>query len=266
MFRLVAGKRPPVRTVLSRGIPCPYFAKAFYSTPQRKIRKPEEGPKIRYLVLVVFASFGLLHFVTTQVDKKAPKNSFTEREFEQYERETGLRRRHKLINHEKNDQYAFYAVPYAHDVSKAVQLLTKMLPNEKQVKVIDPKQLIEKELEDEGKYSYLLQDLLAYKKPLPRGLITALMKQEIELFLNTTKGQFDTNILLMNYPQSTDEAIKFENDVSELKTCIVLEDDFAKSLHDDLSDDDVRKVNNVVGYFDTVGKAEKVNSKVKVLN
>lgn len=210
--------------------------------------------------MVVLASFGLLHFVTTQVDKKAPKVSFTEREFQQYEKETGLRRRHKLISHEQNDQYVFYAVPFAHDIAQAEKLLSKKLPAEKQVKVIDPKKLIEKEIEDEGKYSYLLQELHATNRPFPRGLITALVKQEIQLFLNTTKGQFDTNIILVNYPQSTEEAIKFENDVSELKSCVVLEDDFQKSLATDLSEDNVRKVKNVVGYFDTVGKVQMVNS------
>lgn len=220
---------------------------------------------MRYFLVVVLASFGLLHFVTTQVDKKAPKVSFTEREFQQYEKETGLRRRHKLISHEQNDHYVFYAVPFAHDVTKAVQLLTEKLPAGKQVKVIEPKKLMEKEIEDEGKYSYLLQELQATKRLLPRGLITALVKQEVQLFLNTTKGQFDTNILLLNYPQSTEEAIKFENDVSDLKSCIVLDDDFQSSLSHDLSEDDVRKVNNVVGYFDTVDKVQKVDFKSQVL-
>lgn len=258
MFRLL-GHRAPVR--LARGPPLNSIRKAFYATPQKKVKKSEELPKLRYFAVVVLASFGLLHFVTTQVDRKAPKVSFSEREFQQYEKETGLRRRHKLISHEKNDQYAFYAVPYAHDIADAEKILTQKLPGDKQVKVIEPSSLIEKEIEDEGRYSYLLQELKATNRSFPRGLITAMVKQEIQLFMNTTKGQFDTTILLVNYPQSTEEAIKFENDVSELKGCVVLEKDFQKTLSADLSEDDVRKVNNVVGYFDTVGKVQKVNSK-----
>lgn len=261
MFRTL-GHKVPER--IARRVSNSLIANKFYSTPQRRVKKPEELPKIRYFAVVILASFGLLHFVTTQVDKKAPKVSFTEREFQQYEKETGLKRRHKLISHEKNEQYEFYAVPFAHDISVAEKVLGSKFTGSSQVKTIDPASLIEKEIEDEGKYSYLLQELKATKKSFPRGLITALVKQEIELFMNTTKGQFDTKILLMNYPQTTEEAIKFENDVSELKTCVVLEHDF-ENLTADLEEDEVRKVKNVVGYFDTVGKVQKVGASFDVL-
>lgn len=241
------------------------FTKHLYSTQRRKVVRPENAPRIRYLFMMVLISFGMLHYVTTKVEKKVPKNSFTEREFQQYEKETGLRRRHKLVSHEKNDQYAFYVVPYCHDVQKTEKELATKLPKDRQVKVIEVSALVEKEIEEEGKYSYLLQDLKAQGRQMPRGLITAIIKQEIELFMNTTKGQFDTNIMILNYPQSTEEAIKFENDVSDVKTCIKLDDDYTNSLKSDLSGDDLRKISNVFGYFDTVHKVTPVNSKVKTI-
>lgn len=266
MFRLLTRTRLPGRVVPAGVGPVKFaVAKHFYSTQKRKVVRPENAPRIRYLVMMVALSFGFLHFVTTKVDKKAPKVSFSEREFQQYERETGLKRRHKLISHEKNDQYAFYVVPYCHDVKKAEKELSAKLPKDRQVKIVEPTELIKREIEDEKKYCYLLQDLQALSRPMPRGLITALIKEEVELFMNTTKGQFDTNIVVLNYPQSTEEAIKFENDISDVRTCIKLEDDYARNLKSDLSDDDVRKVNNVFGYFDTVDKVTTVNSKVKVL-
>lgn len=239
------------------------LAKHFYSTRKVKVR-PENAPRIRYLFMMVVVSYGLLHYVTTKMEKKAPKNSFSEREFQQYEKETGLKRRHKLVSHEKNDQYAFYVVPYCHDLERAEKELTNKLPNDRQVKIMEVGALVDKEIENEGKYSYLLQDLKSQGRQMPRGLITAIIKQEVELFMNTTKGQFDSNIVVLNYPQSTEEAIKFENDVSDIKTCVKLDDD-VKSLKADLSEDDLRKLNNVFGYFDTVDKVTTVNSKVKAL-
>lgn len=265
MFRTFSRTRFPAR-ILPRASPIGLtVTKHFYSTQKKKVARPENAPRIRYLFMVVVISFGLLHYVTTKVEKKAPKNSFSTREFQQYEKETGLRRRHKLISHEKNDQYTFYMVPYCPDVEKTQKELTSKLPHDRQVKIIEVGALVEKEIENEGKYSYLLQDLKAQGRLMPRGLITAIIKQEVELFMNTTKGQFDTNILVLNYPQSTEEAIKFENDVSDIKTCVKLEDDNVNSVKSNLSDDDLRKLNNVFGYFDTVDKVTTVNSKVTAL-
>lgn len=262
MFRVLTRGRLASRT--ARTFMESPISQRLYSTQKKKIR-PENAPRIRYLVMMVAASFGLLHYVTSQIDKKAPKNSFSEREFQQYEKETGLKRRHKLISHEKNDQYQFYVVPYCHDVKAAEKELTKKLPQGKNVKIVEPSKLIESEIEDEKKYGYLLQDIKAQGRPMPRGLITAIVKEEIELFINTTKGQYDTSIVILNYPQSTEEAIKFENDISDVKTCVKLENDCSKYLESDFAQDDVRKVNNVFGYFDTVDKVTAVTLSTKSL-
>ena len=47
--------------------------------------------------------------------RKPPQQSFTEREFQLYEEETGLKRRNKLISHAMNSKYKFYVIPYVHD-------------------------------------------------------------------------------------------------------------------------------------------------------
>lgn len=230
---------------------------ARYLSQKKTPVRMEKQPRIRYLFLMVCVSFGALHFVTTKVDRKAPKTSFSEKEFEQYEKETGLRRRTRLIPHEKNNQYTFYAVPYAASVEQAVLLLQKALGQTRNVKVIDPQVLLEKELEDEGRYSYLLQEIRALGRQMPVGLLTALVKQEVALFTNTTNGQYDTNIVLVNYPQSTEEAIKFENDVSDIEQCVVMKKDL-DSAGPDLGDDGLRRVANVIGYFDTVDKVRNM--------
>ena len=57
-----------------------------------------------------------IYFVANRVDKKKPpQQSFTEREFQLYEEETGLKRRNKLISHAMNSKYKFYVIPYVHD-------------------------------------------------------------------------------------------------------------------------------------------------------
>lgn len=204
---------------------------------------------------MVVVSFGCMHLVTTQMTKKAPpKTSFSEREFQQYEQETGLKRRSKLVSHEKNDLYTFYMVPYAANVAQLAQRVHSVLPEHKQVKVIDPAALVAKELEDRGRYSYLLEEVRATGQAMPRGLVTALVKQEVELFMNTTRGQHATNVILANYPQTTEEAIKFENEVSDVEACLVLDNGDLGAL----GDDQVRKVNNVIGYFDIVDKVKRL--------
>lgn len=230
-----------------------FLPSRFYATA-RKPRLPDQGPKLRYLFVVVLASYGLLHYCTQRMDKsKKPQTSFSEREFEEYEKRTGLRRRMKLIGPDKQDQYAFYAVPFS--TSKSISDTLKEKLQGREVKVINPSELMDKEVELEGKYSYLIEDIRASGRLVPKGLLTALVKNEVNLFMNTTKGQYDTDIVLLNYPQSTDEAIKFENDVSDIHSCLVPDNE--EVLKNNLDAELLRKINNVVGYFDIVKKVQK---------
>lgn len=251
MFRSLARLRAPVNRQFTA-----FASQRFYASSPKNVRRPDQGPKLRYLFLVVLGSYGLLHYCTQRMDKnRKPQTSFTEREFQEYEKRTGLRRRAKIVPPEKSDQYTFYAVPFTRSKDSIVAALGSLLLNGRETKIIDPAELMEKEVELEGKYSFLIEDIRASGRLIPKGLLTALVKNEVSLFMNTTKGQYDTNIILVNYPQSTDEAIKFENDISDIHACLVPES--SDILEKSLDPEQLRKINNVVGYFDTVHKVQK---------
>lgn len=252
------------RVTLGSTLLAPSMVRFASNQPIKHKPNPQKSqPRIRYLFYMVVLSWAVLYFVTGKVDKKQPKNTFaSEREFRDYEEQTGLKRRNKLINHEKNEQYRFYVVPYVTDdyaLDSICQRIKEVDPA-REVKVIDPKQLIETEkLDETRKYSYLLQDLDARNHSYPKGLVTALIKNEVAQFLNTRLGTFDTNIVIKNYPQSTDEAIKFENDISDIQKCLIVHYDIVNTLPDD--PDLARNIGNVVGYFNTVGRVKEVVSK-----
>lgn len=224
--------------------------------------KQKEVPKVRYIFYLAVASWGVLFLATSQINKSKPKTTFnSEREFKDYEESTGLRRRNKLINYEKNSHYKFYAVPYVHLQETVDEISAKLQEYDpaKQVKVIDPLELIDAEKNDESrKYCYLLQDLDANKKPYPKGLITALIKEEVQLFLNTRLGTFDTNFILKNYPQTTEDAIKFENEVSDVQKCLAIHYDLMNEVSKSKTADEKRMIDNVVGYFETVGRVKQL--------
>lgn len=219
----------------------------------------ESPPKVRYLFYTAIFSTGVLWLAASQVDKKK-KNSFaSESELKAYEEQNGLRLRHKLISGEKAAHYSFYVVPYSHLDSSIDKLAKRLETLGRPVKVVDPNELVQQEMEDESrKYSILLQELTAQKKPFPKGLITALIKQDVENFLNTRNGTFDTNFLIKNFPQTTDEAIKFENDVADVEKCLVLHYDMLNELRRAIGAEAARRVENVVGYFETVDRSKTI--------
>lgn len=224
-----------------------------------------EMPKIRYFFYVFVFSSAVLYFASQKVDKvQKPKTSFaSDREYLEYERETGLRRRHKLIDNELNDKFKFYVVPYVHSDETTQKLANRLqeLEPEKNVRIMDPEQLVEQEIKDETrKYCYLLQELKEQGRAFPRGLITALIKEELQIFLTTRSGTFDTNFILKNYPQTSEEAIKFENDVSGIQRCLILHYDVLNELKNEDAEK-IRLINNVHGYFETVGRAKTITSK-----
>lgn len=219
-----------------------------------KWQKQDQGTRFRYFFYLFIFSSGLLVAATRKVDNKKPQTSFTEKEYKEYEEATGLKRRSKLIHGELLEKYNFYVVPFVHQ-DESIDKIVSKLPKDKEVKVIDPKQLVEQEIDDPtAKYSILLQDLRALNKPLVKGLITALIKQEINLYMNTRKGTFDTNFVIKNYPQNADEAIRFENTISDITKCLVLRYDINNELSKSKTENEQRLIKNVIGYFDVVNK------------
>lgn len=255
LFLLLSLRTTPMKSPFMPGLsPAVLMSARMYSrrTPLGK----KKSHRIRSLFFMLAASWGLLLFVTSRVNRKAPKTTFTHREYEAYEMESGLKRRLKLITREQREKYKFYAVPYCSDVRKCQEALEKALGSDLPQKIINPTDLITKELEEEGKYSYLLEQIKSTSRQLPPGLLTALVKQEVQLFTNTSNAQFDTNIFLMNYPQTTEEAIKFENDIADFEACLVTPEDFDKNLVK--ADDEIqRTIKNVYGYFEILDKFKK---------
>lgn len=225
----------------------------FVSTKPSKLKKSE--PRLKYLLYIV--GFSWVAIILTTADLKSKPDFKSTREYKEYEESTGLRRRNKIINYEKNEQYKFYTVPFVHSSTAISDIEKSLLSSDpsKQVKVIDPVDLIAQEKEDESrKYHYLLHNLDEQKKAYPKGLITALIKQEVSFYLNTRSGTFDTNFILKNFPQTTEDAIKFENEVSDVQNCLVVKSDIEDFLKSDKSPDEVRLIDNVIGYFESVGR------------
>lgn len=224
------------------------------------VGRKDKEPKIRYLFYMFILSSITIYYGGKKVDKKKHKSSFgSQEELDEYEQATGLKRRYRLIDNANGEKYKFYGLPYYKDDSIVEKLKQSLGPTK--VKEIDVNQLIEQELNDDSrKYCYLLQDLVKRKKPFPNGLITALIKGEVEFYMNTSQGIYDTNFILKNYPQNTNEASKFETDVALLEKIIVLKEDINDYLPTQLPDDQVRKINNVVSYFETVGKSTIIDS------
>lgn len=194
--------------------------------------------KIRYLFYMFVLSSITVFFAGRKIEKKRAKNSFnSEAEMEAYEVETGIRRRNRLVN---NDKYKFVSLPIMTETLKEKVIKDNNASN---VQIINPEQLIEEEMKDTSKtYCYLLQDLKAQNKPLPKGLLTAVVKNHITSY----KADEETLFILENYPLNTDDASKFENDVALINKVVVNKGDYE------------REVGNVIQYFDTVGKTEVV--------
>ncbi|KAI5960182.1 AIM36 [Candida pseudojiufengensis] len=243
----------------------PFFKfQRHYVIVHKDLSKQKKEPRIRYIIYVVIISWVFIWFVSGQVDKKKPTQYLTEREFQEYEKNTGIKRRNKLISSNLNKNYKFYVIPFITSEEEIQKIEKSMLKHDpsKKVKIIDPQELIKEEKNDDGKrYSALLNELDTTKKPYPPGLITAIIKEYIKFYINTREGTFDTNFLIINYPQTTNEAIKFENDISNISKCFVMHFDMLNELPQSKNDSTIRNIKNVDGYFETVGKSQILVSK-----
>lgn len=237
-----------------------------YSSSPSPIPTRKKEPRIRYLFYMFILSSVAVYFVSNRVNKKKVQSSFSEREFDEYEQTTGIKRRTKLITPAQGEKYKFYGVPFTSSDELIEGLTQQLQKHGSKVKIIDIHQLLDREITDESrKYCYLLQDLKSSNKPFPKGLVTALIKEEIHFYINTSQGIYDTNFIFKNYPQTTTEASKFENDVGYLEQVIALKKDM-DNLDQWKDPDDVRLINNVVSYFETVGRSMILSSVDEELN
>ncbi|EGV63134.1 Altered inheritance of mitochondria protein 36, mitochondrial [Yamadazyma tenuis] len=236
------------------------FGRSYSSIPPLRANKKKSEPRIRYLFYMFVLASLTVYFGAKRVDRKKIKTSFgSEKELDEYEQTTGIKRRTSLVSGNLAGKYKFYSVPYVEDNALVVKLQQALEPTK--VKIIDPEVLIQQETEDNTRrYSFLLQDLKSKNKPLPSGLITALIRNEVSFYMNTSQGIYDTNFILKNYPRNTNEASKFETDVGYIEKVLVLKNEVLESLPKAVSDRDARSVNDVISYFETVGKADVVES------
>ena len=123
-----------------------------YVIVHKDLSKAKKEPRIRYIAYIVAISWVAIWFVSGQVDKKKPKQYMSEREFEEYEQSTGIKRRHKLIGPDLNSKYKFYVLPYIHseDQLEKVESSLKKADPSKKIVVLDPSQLVAQEKADEG--------------------------------------------------------------------------------------------------------------------
>lgn len=206
----------------------------------------QKGPKFRYLVYTFMFSTAALVFVSLKVDKKTrPRTLFLEQEFEEHEAQMGLKRRHKVV---EDASVKFYVLPCVDD--GALERLRRATP----AVVIDPRECEQRVLADpSAKFHALLEELAATRKPWPKGLVTALVKERVQ---QEMRDGAPRAFFIKNYPLNTDEAIKFENDVGDVTQCLV----FPDAIERQQSPEAERLVRNVVGYFDTVGKLRTVRT------
>ncbi|KAG7706641.1 hypothetical protein KL930_000124 [Ogataea haglerorum] len=228
-----------------RPLPINTYQKRTYA-----LKENNDPPKLAYFLLV--GVFGTLVFVyvankvndqdsSTSLAKR--KTTFTEEEWEQQ------------MNQIKRKQLAFdssnnvYLVPYgAHREQKVEQLVNALGLN---TATVNLNELIKRQIDDpNSQYGALLKRNLdtydsqrntcfyTFTYKLAAGVFTKLVRTEMQRL--KAKDPQIKNFVILNYPNTMPEAVKFEQDVATVKNLVLL---------------DERESNeNIVDYFRTVGK------------
>ncbi|ODV83536.1 hypothetical protein CANARDRAFT_29974 [[Candida] arabinofermentans NRRL YB-2248] len=213
----------------------------------------DEGPKVRYFLLVALIGTLIFGAVVKKVDAQDPakslgkkKNSFSEEEWEQ---QLQLIKRKKLLF---DNSFDFYLVPFGADAN-INQLKEKVSTSNSNsnVGVIDLNKLIKDQLDDNNsRYGSILSQTLdqfnkdsktcfyKFNYKLSNGLFTKLISDEINDLINEDPNL--NKFILLNYPNTIPEAIKFEQDVAIAKNLVLINDKAEK--------------NDIVDYFKTVNK------------
>ncbi|KAH3665804.1 hypothetical protein OGAPHI_003992 [Ogataea philodendri] len=171
------------------------------------------------------------------------KKTFTEEEWE--EQLSQIKRKQLVFD----DSTKFYLVPFgAHKEAKVEELKSALGPN---TAVIDLNELIKQQMDSpESTYGALLGKTLdgfdtnksacfyTFTYRLAPGLFTKLVKTTSQK-LKAQNPEL-TNFVLLNYPNTIPEAIKFEQDVAVAQKLVLLDNQETDS--------------NIVDYFRTVNK------------
>lgn len=186
------------------------------------------------------------------------KKTFTEAEWNEYI--TQIQQKHLTL--ESGEEC--YLVPYTNkNDTKAVNTLVEKLGGSENVHVVDLNELVSNQIGDalgKAKYHILLSQTLekedtsasgfkySFSYKLKPGIFTQMVNDEITSLQKAapTKGR----VLVLNYPPNIKEAIKFEQNICNRDTLVVLDD---KSNETD-----------IVQYFETVDKVKSLKAMPKL--
>ncbi|KAL6948820.1 hypothetical protein ACO0QE_001293 [Hanseniaspora vineae] len=205
--------------------------------------KQSSGPGIKKIALVGLIGTAIFVQAAESLEKAKPKNSFTEAEYNTYVM-NGLRRKKLMLSPE-----SFPPIKFLLNAQGAAA--AKIL-SEDNVYVVDPVTVVEYYRSNEtSKYEALLNEIFQRNgsnkdilpEKLPQGMICMLIGRYIQDHNLAENIESKTSIIIKNFPKNLKEAIKFENDVGNVKSIIVGENDPAQS--------------DIVDYYDTVKKVEK---------
>lgn len=178
------------------------------------------------------------------------KTTYTEEEWHEHLRKL----QKKKFSFESGEE--FYLFPFASHSEKKVTELVNKLGGSDTVATVDLNDLIAAQLADKSsKFGHLLQQTLEKKDEksntcyynftyvLSPGVFTQLVKDKA-LELRAEHPKY-SRFVLLNYPNTIEEAVRFEQKVSKVKKLVV----GGKEPKD----------NRIIDYFDTVDKVTKIN-------
>lgn len=209
-----------------------------YSTRRKNPsgRESDKTTTFPYFIGIGLLSYVILTYAVTKVDKKPLRKNMSEEEFTSLELQDGLKRKVRLLNNSNISVYLFSGR------DDKIQSLDNLI-------VLDVDELKKQQIEENGSsYGPILKQYASENKEIPAGIISSIINQRLKLILESLKmKKIDSHIdiLIMDFPQTIYEAIKFEEKVGIVDKLLVL------------NSDDGNK-NELIGYYDIVNKVSKV--------
>lgn len=207
-------------------------SRGYSSKPSDSSNKNNAGPGFAMIFALAIVGTAIFNEAAKNLDKNMPKNTFTEDEYENVMQ--GLKRRVAMFpNGELDVQFSLEKDPYK---------LKNLLGDSKLY--IVPSEVIEtyRSIEDDP-YEPLLNDVYSkhgaeYLNHLPRGLLVVLLGR----YMKDHCRQGD-HVVILDFPHSINDAIKFENEVSSVSKLLVTKESL---------DSDICK------YYQTVQKTQQL--------
>lgn len=260
-----SSNRSPLRLSTISGFKTQRFASQWAKQNQKQTAGTT-GDKIDFKWFLLVGVFGTMVYITVMQrlqeqdhskNMEKYKKTFTEAEWSNYVND--IQKKHYTL--ENGEECYFF--PFTNNNSKIITQTIDNLGGAENVGVMDLNELISKQInssDGKAKYHILLSQTLDSEDPqspgfkfkfnykLKPGIFTQIANDEIVRMKaeNPSIGRF----LLLNCPPNIKEAIKFEQNVTNKDTLLVLNDEFKDS--------------DVIQYFDTVDKVIDI-SKMKKL-